>query len=73
MLVTNQLTEAIDFNSIEKNTMEVNGYRQLFGYQHSSKFYSELFLQVLYNVTFLLNYHTCSFMNNTIFLFMSFR
>ncbi len=27
---------AIDFHSMGgKNTMEVNGYRQLFGYQHS--------------------------------------
>ncbi len=37
MLETKKLTVAIDFHSIEKNTMEVNGYRQLFGYQHSSK------------------------------------
>ncbi len=29
MLVTKQLTVAIDFNSIGKNTMEVNGYHQL--------------------------------------------
>ncbi len=27
-----------DFHSMEKNTMEVNGYQQLFGYQHSSKY-----------------------------------
>ncbi len=32
MLVTKQLTVAIDFHSMEKNTMEVNGCRQLFGY-----------------------------------------
>ncbi len=38
MLVTKELTVAIDFYSIEKNTMEVNGYRQMFGYQHSSKY-----------------------------------
>ncbi len=37
MLVTKQLTVAIDFHSMGKNTMEVSGYRQLFGYQHSSK------------------------------------
>ncbi len=30
--------EPIDFHSMDKNTMEVNGYRQLFGYQHSSKY-----------------------------------
>ncbi len=29
MLVTKQLTVAIDFNSIFFHTMEVNGYRQL--------------------------------------------
>ncbi len=28
----------IDFHWMDKNTMEVNGYRQLFGYQHSSKY-----------------------------------
>ncbi len=60
MLVTKQLTVALDFHCIEKNTMEDNGYRQLFGYQHSSKFYSELLLQVFYNRTFILNCHTCS-------------
>ncbi len=27
-----------DFYSMGKNTMKVNGYRQLFGYQHSSKY-----------------------------------
>ncbi len=31
MLVTKQLPVAIDFYSLEKNTMEVNGYQQLFG------------------------------------------
>ncbi len=31
MLVTKQLMVAIDFYSMEKNTMEVNGYRQLEG------------------------------------------
>ncbi len=31
MLVTKQLLVAIDFHSMEKTTMEVNGYRQLFG------------------------------------------
>ncbi len=30
MLVTKQLKAAIDL--VQKNTMEVNGYRQLFGY-----------------------------------------
>ncbi len=29
--VGNQFTVAIDFYSMEKITMEVNGYRQLFG------------------------------------------
>ncbi len=36
-MVTKQLTVAIDFHSMEKYNMEVNGYRQLFGYQHSSE------------------------------------
>ncbi len=36
MLVTKQLTVAIHFYSMENNYMEVNGYRQLFGYQHPS-------------------------------------
>ncbi len=31
MLVTKQLTVAIDFHSIFFYTIEVNGYRQLFG------------------------------------------
>ncbi len=35
MLVTKLLPVAIDFHSMEKNTAEINGYRQLFGYQHS--------------------------------------
>ncbi len=30
MLVTKQLTVAIDFHSKEKNTTEVNGFRELF-------------------------------------------
>ncbi len=38
MLETKHLTVAIDFHSIEKNTMEINGYHQLFGFQHSSKY-----------------------------------
>ncbi len=38
MLVITQLTVAIDFHGMEKNTMEVNGYRQLFAYQLSSKY-----------------------------------
>ncbi len=38
MLVTKQLTVAIDFHSMETDIMEVNGYRQLFSYQHSSKY-----------------------------------
>ncbi len=29
MLLTKQLTVAIDFQSMEKNTMELNGYCQL--------------------------------------------
>ncbi len=37
MLVTKQLTVAIDFYSMENNYMEINGYRQLFGYQNSLK------------------------------------
>ncbi len=36
--VTKQVTAAIDFHSMGKNTMEVNGYQQMFGYQHSSKY-----------------------------------
>ncbi len=36
-LLSSQLT-AIDFHSIFFHTMEVNGYRQLFGHQHSSKY-----------------------------------
>ncbi len=32
MLVTKQLLVAIDFHSMEKNTIEVSGYQQLFGY-----------------------------------------
>ncbi len=35
MLGTKRLMVAINFYSTEKNTMEVNGYRQLFDYQHS--------------------------------------
>ncbi len=38
MLVTKQLV-AVDFKSMEKkSTLEVSGYQQLFGYQHSSKY-----------------------------------
>ncbi len=37
MLVTKQLVVNIDFRK-EKNTMEVNGYHQLFGHQYSSKY-----------------------------------
>ncbi len=34
-----KLTVVIDFHSMEKYTMvKLNGYRQLFGYQHSSKY-----------------------------------
>ncbi len=35
MLVTKQLTEAIDFHSMKEN-MEVDGYSQLFDYKHYS-------------------------------------
>ncbi len=36
MSVSKQFMVVKDFHSKEKrNTMEVNGYRQLFGYQHS--------------------------------------
>ncbi len=39
MQVNKQLMVVIYFHSMEKkNTLEVNGYRQLFGYQHSSKY-----------------------------------
>ncbi len=31
-IVTKQLTVAIDFHSMIRNTMEDNGYRQLFGH-----------------------------------------
>jgi len=37
-MVAIQFAAAIDFHSMEKNTTEVNGYRQLFDYQHSSKY-----------------------------------
>ncbi len=37
MLVTKQLTVAIDFYSMEKYAMEVNGYRHLFC-QHTLKY-----------------------------------
>jgi len=37
MLVTKQLMVAI-VGKKNKNTMEVNGYRQLSGYQHSSEY-----------------------------------
>ncbi len=36
MLETEQLAVAIDFHNMEINTIEVNGYRQLFGNQYSS-------------------------------------
>ncbi len=39
MLETKQLPLAIHLHSMETNTMEVNGYQQLFGYQHSRKNY----------------------------------
>ncbi len=35
MLVTKQLTVAIDFYSMENNTMEVNGYHQLIGLEQT--------------------------------------
>ncbi len=38
MWVTEQLTVAIDFSGMDENTMEVNGHRQLFGYQYTSKY-----------------------------------
>ncbi len=38
MLVAKELTVAIDFCSMEKTTMEANGYYQMFGYQHYSKY-----------------------------------
>ncbi len=36
MLVTKHLTVAIDFHNIYFYTVEVNGYRQQFGYTSSS-------------------------------------
>ncbi len=36
--VGNQLPVATDFHSFFSPTMEVNGYQQLFGYQHSLKY-----------------------------------
>ncbi len=36
MLVTKKVTVAINLYSIVFHTMQVNGYRQLFGYQQSS-------------------------------------
>ncbi len=42
---TKQLLVAIDFHSMgEKNTIKVNGYQKLFGYQHSSKYLFFFFL-----------------------------
>ncbi len=38
MLVTKQLTVTNIFHSMGENTMEVNGYHQLSGYQNSSKY-----------------------------------
>jgi len=38
MLVKRQLLVAIYFRSRKSNAMEVNGHRQLSGYQHSSKY-----------------------------------
>ncbi len=42
-MVTKQLTVAIDFHRFLLffflHTMEVNGYRQLFGYHHSLKYF----------------------------------
>ncbi len=37
MLPTEQQLLEIDFHSTEKNTMQANGYRQLFDYKDSSK------------------------------------
>jgi len=39
MLVINQLTAPIDFHSRNKNSMEINGLHQLFGYWYSSKYH----------------------------------
>ncbi len=36
MLVSRQFPVPIGFHNMEKKTMEVNGYRQLFAYQHYS-------------------------------------
>ncbi len=36
MLVSRQFPVATDFHSMEKKKLEVNGYRQLFAYQHYS-------------------------------------
>ncbi len=38
MWINRELTVVIDLHNMEKNTMEVNGYRQLLGNQHSSKY-----------------------------------
>ncbi len=38
MLIIKQLRVATDVHSIEKNTTEVNGDHQQFGYRHSSKY-----------------------------------
>jgi len=37
-LATKQLIGHIDFYSMEKKSLEVNGKHQLFGYQHSLKY-----------------------------------
>ncbi len=39
MLVTRQLTVAIDFHSISSHILQVSGYQQLSGYQHSSNIF----------------------------------
>ncbi len=38
MLVTEQLLVSIEFHSLGKHTMEVNGDQELFGYQASTKY-----------------------------------
>ncbi len=62
MLETKELPVAIHLHSMEKNTMEVNGYQQLFGYQHSRK---KEHLNNLFNLTSFYTFLRDVFMWNT--------
>ncbi len=51
MLAIKHSPVAIDFHSVEKNTVEVNDYRQLFGWQHSSKYHFCIQIQIWNNMS----------------------